>query len=243
MRRINAGALRVRLVEVAYWRDAKLRATLHEDLAKRVRPSGDVADRDRSAGAVACRCAPFVIFHAPKIRQHIRPVPARIAASGPVVEITCIAPNIDHRVDRARAAEHLATRPVRRTTVKTRVRFGRVPPVHAGIRETSPVTDRYADPRAAIGPTGLENQHTIAAARRQPVRKHTAGGTGTDDHIVEFVVLQRLPPEPRLRSSQYSGRTCRAAAPSAYTPRRKPLRFLPRQHHDDPNRPSRNLRR
>ena len=96
-----------------------------------------------------------------------------------------LAADVDHGVDRARPAEHLAARPVARAPAEPRHRVGHEHPVDSRVVEGLAVADRHPDPEAAVAAAGLEQQHPEPPVRGQPVGQHAAGRPGADDDVVE----------------------------------------------------------
>ena len=101
-----------------------------------------------------------------------------------------MAADVDHAVDRRRAAEAAAARPPQLAVVQVaapaRSRSpscsrpsGLIrPPTPAGIRTSSELSL----------PPGLQQQHPGLAVGRQPVGQHAAGRAGADDDVVVTVV-------------------------------------------------------
>src|SRR5690606_41127311 len=102
---------------------------------------------DRSAAGV---------FHALVDGPNVAPPPARIAGRLPVVEVARLAANVDHGIDGARAAQHLAARPVSDAVGEFRIRLGAIHPVDGRIEEALSVAHRQRQPETAVLATGLE---------------------------------------------------------------------------------------
>ena len=96
-----------------------------------------------------------------KVRQHVGMAPAGIAGPRPAVVIVAMAADVDEAVDRARAAERLAARPVDLPPVHLRLGLGLEAPVVDGVEHRLRVPDRDVDPRVAVGRTGFEQQHRV----------------------------------------------------------------------------------
>src|SRR4029077_9216873 len=92
-----------------------------DDLLAQGRLVGGPRGQERAActvkiiGSVLPNLGPF------EIRQHVVPRPTAIAELAPMVEILGLAADIDHAVDRARAAEHTAARVEDRAPINTGV--------------------------------------------------------------------------------------------------------------------------
>ena len=111
--------------------------------------------------------------------------PFRQACGRPAVVIGAVAAHIGHRVDRRRAADHLAARAFDASSVEARLRLALVHPVVAALLQKLPPAERQVDPRVAVPAAGLEHQHADIAVFGQPVRQRAAGRAGADDDIIE----------------------------------------------------------
>jgi hypothetical protein len=172
-------------VEAGIERQTGLGAGAQEALAKGMRITRHVAHLQR-----ACAPAQFVVavraaFEALEVRQHLAPAPARVAQRAPVVEILGLATHEDHRIDRTRAAEHLAARPIALPAGQARLGLGAVHPVQARVVERQAVANRHADLKTPVAAAGLEQQHAVPSAGRQARGQHAAGRARADDDVVE----------------------------------------------------------
>src|SRR6202011_1092694 len=129
--------------------------------------------------------AALVTFHPPEDRQHVLIAPAAVAELGPVVVILRLAAHIDHAVDRARSAHHLAARHVDAASARTFVGLGLVAPVHGGIVDHLGGADRHPRPEMvrSLG-ARFQQQYAIGAALAQPACDHRAGRTRADHDVV-----------------------------------------------------------
>jgi len=98
-----------------------------------------------------------------------------------------LAAHVDHAVDAGRAAEHLAARVAQHAAVEARVGLGLVQPVGARVADAVQVAHRDVDPRIAVAPAGLDQQHAMPRIRRQPVGQQAAGRAGADHDEVERI--------------------------------------------------------
>src|SRR5208283_5140504 len=78
----------------------------------------EILDGKRPADAVMLARAPRLVFGLAKIREHARVVPAVRAQRRPFVIVEAMAAGVAHGVDRARAAEHAAARPVQPSAIE-----------------------------------------------------------------------------------------------------------------------------
>ena len=112
---------------------AQCLAGFDEGVAQGVHFVCEIADVPFAARAMKGRGPPHVVFRFFEIGQHILPGPARIARRAPVVKIGGLPTDVDHGIDRAAAAQHLAARPVEVAMGQGRVGLGVVHPVVAGV--------------------------------------------------------------------------------------------------------------
>ena len=148
------------------------------------------AHRQRTAHPVPLRSAALVVLRLEEVRQQIRPRPA---GNTPVVVVAVVAADVDHRVDRGGAAEHLAAR--QRDPPAEALPLGRRVVVPVDLRPGKfQVSQRHVDVLAGVRRPSLEQQHLDIRIFTQTVRKHAARRAGPNDHIV--VHQPRPPPSP-----------------------------------------------
>ena len=129
---VEADAALMRAVEVVVVRHAERLHGLHEP-ARDIIDMAGVGDEQRTRGAVTLVKQPIVALHAAKVRQHIRPCPARIVVLSaqrilPLLIVGGPAAHIDLRVHRRAAAQHVALRDIVRAPVQMLLRHGLVVP-------------------------------------------------------------------------------------------------------------------
>ena len=206
-RLVVADAILARAVEVGVARDARLDGRLDDgvdDLAAKAA----VADLERAADAVELALAALLVLGLAEVGQDAREVPALAAALAPAVVVGGRAAHVDHAVERAGAAQHLAARLVGGAAVEAGDGLALEFPVVAGVRVELVVADRDVDPGIAVAPAGLEQQHPVAARLRQARRHRAAGGARPrDDEVEGFLAALRL---PRCRCRPCRSRMLRA---------------------------------
>ena len=106
------------------------------------------------------RAAPFVrtglvVLDRLEHGEQISKAPSGVPGLCPRVEISRMAANPYHRVDRTRAAEELAARPVIGITGKTGVGLCPVIPVYGRVEEGLSVTERHLNVEAPVAAAGL----------------------------------------------------------------------------------------
>ena len=187
-------AFRLGAVEVGAAREARLLAGVQETLAERVALARHVGDAQRPEAAAHRVAAGPERFRPHEPGQHVLPSPSRISLVAPVVEIRRQAAHVDHRVDRAGAAEHAPARPVAAAAVERRVGFRAVHPVDPRIVERPAVADRHQQRGPPVAAAGLQQQDGVRAVLGEPPRQHAAGRAAADDDVVEFQHPPILPP-------------------------------------------------
>ncbi len=144
-----------------------------------------VGDCQRSARAAPSIGAREVVFHSPIDGKHVRRRPARIAECRPRVEIGRLSAHVNHGVDRARAADDAAARPIGRSPAGAVIGFGLVTPIEFRMVEGLAVADRHPDPEIEVGTARLEQQHPHRGIGAQPVGENATGRTRADDDKVK----------------------------------------------------------
>ena len=156
---IVAGAGR-QMVDVLVVFEADLGAGL-DDLAgtapacRRFARSGAARRAVKLVGAALPALGPL------EIRQHVVPRPAAIAELAPMVEILGLAADIDHAVDRLRAAEHAAARIEDRAVVDAGIGLGLEAPGQLRMVEQLHIAGRDVDERVPVAPAGLDQDDPV----------------------------------------------------------------------------------
>jgi len=102
-----------------------------------------------------------------------------------MVEVLCLAADINQAVDRTGPAENFAARRDDITVVAFRLRLGLVAPIVTAIGEKPAEAERDMKPRMPIVGARLQQQHAISARRRQPIGQNAAGAAGSYDDKIE----------------------------------------------------------
>src|SRR5262249_32100610 len=102
----------------------------------------------------------------------------------PAVVVAAMAADVDHRVERAATAQHLAPGPVELPAGEVRLRLGGEVPVERA-PEQAGEGGRDADLRFLVFRAGLEQQHPAARILAEPPGQDTAGAAGPDNDEVE----------------------------------------------------------
>ena len=129
------------------------------------------------------------MLRALEIRQHVLERPAGVAELAPMVEILGLAANIDHAVDRRRAAQHLAARPEHSAIGRTGVGFGLVAPVDARIGESLAEAQRDVNPAVRVLAAGLDQHDAGCWVFAKSGCHRAAGGPGPDDDEISLEPL------------------------------------------------------
>ena len=162
-----------------------------------------VGDAQHAGAAAKFVGAAVVALHALEDRQHVLVAPAAIAELRPVIVVLRLAADIDHAVDRTRAAQHPAAGNFDAPPARALVRLRGVAPVDGRVVDHLGDADRHARPEEvrAFG-TRLEQQHPPGAALRQPAGDHRAGRTCTNDDVVIGRVARHCGWTPLLQAGE-----------------------------------------
>ena len=191
---VDAGTLLRGAVEILVERQPGFGRRLEELPCQRVDATAIVGDMQRSAAPAKIVGAGLVVFNRLEIGQQVGKAPARIAEVAPAVIVVRVPPDPHHGVDRARTAEQLAARPVVGIAGEPGVGLGPVVPVDGRIEEGLAVAERHLHEEAKVAAAGLQHQHGMASARRQPLGNDRTGRAGADDdEIVSLHWVLRRP--------------------------------------------------
>jgi len=188
---VVARAFLHRAVEVLGARHAGLPGAFDEGLDQLV-PRADVRHLERPVAAVELARAALVALGTHEVGQHLVVAPARVAERGPVVVVLALAADVDQAVDRARAAQRLAARPVDAAAVHVGIGIGLEAPVVDRAPHGLAVADRQVDPRRAVARPGLEQQHARGRVLAQARGQNAAGRAGAHHDVVEDFFTARV---------------------------------------------------
>ena len=177
-----ADAVLLRAVQVVVRLVAGLDRGLEHQVDERVHRAA-VGDGLRSADSVVLALAALVVLAALEVRQHLVVAPAVGAVRGPVVVVETVAAKVDHRVDRAAAADHPAARQVQPPAVETRLLVAGQIPVEARL-EHDREHRRDVDLRRGVRTARLQQEDAHVRVLAQPRREHAAGRARSDDDVV-----------------------------------------------------------
>ena len=171
---IEADALLLRAIEVGVARQTLLHRCGNADLHEGARRSR-IGDVERAALSVKGVGESLVVLGSPEIRKHIVVRPSCVAERRPFVVVAAVAADVDHRVDRAAAAERLAARliaataarrPACGTVLKAQLcrRLGTSTAMPSGMR----ISGLESRAPASIRQTDTDGSSESRAARTQP---------------------------------------------------------------------------
>ena len=166
-------------VEVLAGRQAARRRGVEEGL-REAGARQRVRDAQRPADAVVLGGAARVVLRAQEVGQHVVPAPAEL---GPLVVVGGVAADVDHRVQRRRAAERLAARQVDAAIVEPGLVAGAEVPVVLRAEERRE-GGRDVDEVRRVRRPGLQEQDLHIGVLAQPVGEHAARRARADDHVV-----------------------------------------------------------
>ncbi len=179
----KARAFVVAIVEIGTRLDPELpRALLHG--LQNVPPQTLFADLPFTSGAVHVIAARVVILGLEEIGQHVVPAPPGVAKLPPVVIVRRLPAHVDHAVDGATAAQHLAARIGQRAPVQPRLGRGFHHPIGARIADAIEIPHRHLHPVVVVIPPGLKQQDVIGRISAETVGQNTARGARADNDIV-----------------------------------------------------------
>ena len=118
-----------------------------------------IGDIERTALPMEGIDEAFVVFRAPEKGQHLGVRPAPVTERRPGIVVAAMPPRVDHRVDRARAAQRLAARLITAAPAQSGLWRGLERPVVDRMGNQQRETERHADEQAAIGRAGLEERY------------------------------------------------------------------------------------
>ena len=192
-------------IEIRRARHARLDASIDEGVDDLV-SLGRIGDMQRPIAAVIVIPAARLIFAALEIGQNVVIAPAAVAALRPMIEILRLPADIDHTVDRARSAQHLAARPFHPPPGDAGIGFGFEAPIDGRIVDHLEQTAGDVNPRIAVGGPRFEQQHAIGGIGAQAVGQHASRRTGPDDDIVERRTHAHWIKNPYCLSPCYHGK-------------------------------------
>ena len=166
-------------VEVRVAGQAGLDAGLHERLRHDVAGAA-LADRKGAAGAVPLRGAALVVLGLQEVGLQVGPAPA---GHSPFVVVEVVAADVDHRVDRGRAAERTPAGKRDPAVQALVLGGGVVVPVDLGARELQ-VAEGDVDVLVDVRRPGLEQQHPHVGILAEAVGDHAPRRAGADNHVV-----------------------------------------------------------
>src|SRR5215510_2065074 len=193
-----------RAVEISVVFQPGVLRCLDEVVSQRI-DAAQVGDVQFAAHAVKFARPAFVVLGFFVIRQDVVVAPAFDAKLAEAVVVAAIGPAVDHRVDRARPAEHATARPEHTASVHVFEFFGFVGPVAFGLeelRESGGDLNLLLLVRAA----GFEKQDFNVRVFGQTVGERAAGRAGADDvvirrwinHYLSSIAMRSLWPKLRL---------------------------------------------
>ena len=141
-----------------------------------------------------------------EIGQQVGVGPAAEAGLRPAVVVAGMAADIDHAVDRGRAAEHAAARAIHHAAVHEGLGLGVVVPVDLVVGQRIGEGGRHVDlpVPGVIAAAGLEQKHASRWLGRQPVGQHAAGRAGADDDVIPVLAV-RHPSDPQAAAGPVRG--------------------------------------
>ena len=128
----------------------------------------------RPADAVERVRAALVVLRALEVRQHLVVRPAGAAVLGPAVEVGAVAAEVDHRVDRARAADHAAAREVEAPVAEAGLLLAVEVPVEARLHREGEQRRDVELVRRVRRPASSSSTLASGSSLRRPARTQPA---------------------------------------------------------------------
>ena len=183
---VGAEALLLLGVEIVADAELRLARGLQIDLPHRI-VGTQSRDMERAALAVIFAVEFGIVLRALEVGQHVGIGPAGVAERGPVVVIAAVAADIDHGVDRGRAAEPLAARLIADAPVEACLRHGIERPVVDLAGDHQDHRARRGDHPIVVLAAGLQQRHRRFGILGKPARDRAAAGAAAHHHKIECV--------------------------------------------------------
>ena len=175
-------ALRAVDVQVRDVLVARLHGCLEHQVGE-ARQRAAVRYRERPADAVERVLPTLVVLGPLEVRQDLVVGPARAAVRRPAVEVGAVAAQVDHRVDRAGAADHAPARKVEAASAEPGLGLAEEIPVEARL-EDDREHRRHVDLRGGVRAAGLQELHGHVGVLGETGGEHAARRPGADDHVI-----------------------------------------------------------
>ena len=182
------GAEAFLLLGVEILADAELRLArgLQKCLAHRI-VGAQSRDMERAALAVILAAEFGIVLRALEVGQHVGIGPAGIAERGPLIVVASVAADIDHGIDRGRAAEPLAARLIADPAVEARLRHGVERPVVDLAGDHQHQRARRGHHPVVVLAAGFQQRHRRLGILGQPARHRAAAGAAAYHHEIECI--------------------------------------------------------
>jgi len=185
---VQAHALLAGAVEIGVVRMAGLHTRLHKSLSQRIRVT-QIGHMQRATAAMQRIGTARVALRLLEIRQNIAPAPARIALCPPVFIVLGLSAHIDHGVDGAGSAQHLAARLIAPAAAEPGLRHRAHGPVEVFLLGHQRQARGTVDQHAAVLAAGLQQTHAHLRVLAQPRRQHGSRRAASDHQIVAHALL------------------------------------------------------
>ncbi len=189
---VDPEAFMVLGIEVLAQMELRFLHGLQENLLHRIVRAQPV-DVERPILAVIIAVEIGVVFRALEVGQNVGERPPRVAERSPVVVIPSMAADIDHGVDRGRAAEPLAARLIADPPVEAFLRHRLERPVVDLARDHQHQRERCRHYPIVILPAGIEQRDQGLSVFRKPPRHRAAAGARAHHYEIEHVHCACVP--------------------------------------------------
>ena len=173
------------VVVILVLREAARFGCVDEGVAERMRLA-HLGHVKRPALAAAAVAAGLEMLRLLEVGQHLLVGPAAIAELTPGVVVERLAADIEHAVDRARAAERATARTGDAASGHALLRFHLEVPVELVVVQELGEAGRDVDPHRLVGRARFEQQHLDTRVLAQPVGQNAARRAAADDDVIPF---------------------------------------------------------
>ncbi len=182
---VGPDAFLLRAVEVVVDGKACLATGVDERLQGLV-GAAQVRHVERTLAAVVLVGDSLVVLGTAEVRQYFVVGPTRVAFGRPMVVVGPVAADVDHRVDRARAAQHLAARLPADAAVQALLRHRVEVPVGDVPLGEQRETRGHVDQDVVVHRAGLDQRHRHRRILAEPRRQHAAARAAAHHDVVEI---------------------------------------------------------
>src|SRR5712691_204074 len=227
---IDADALLLRAIKILIERKLALARGLDEYMRHGI-VGAKLGHVQRAAGTVKRVVNLLVVLGAFEIGQEVLERPAFVAKGSPMVVIPLVPADVDHRVDRARAAKRLAARLISYPAVEAGLRHRVERPIVDLRRDHDCGRGGRVDDPAGADLAGFQQANLDVRIFRQPARDDATRRPASDDNVIELVHTNSSPHKPSGDHAHSAAAGCnvpeRASRAPSLSGRMKSMPMIP----------------